>query len=187
MNTLKFSVTSSICVLLIGVLLVAWPEAAVTYLVIAIGGLFFLPGLLGMVGYFMASSKAGTDRKPAFPIVGLGSLLLGLWLMVDPAFFVSFLMYLLGGMLVLGALFQFMNYWSYRTVAKVSVVFYLMAGLMMVAGIVILLNPFQAAAVPFMILGISAIVYSVLDLVRLLHYRSQKNSNVVDVEVIEEK
>ena len=96
MRTLNYAAISSICALLVGILLVVWPEVAVNYLVITIGALFFLPGVLGVFGYFMSSGKQEAQARPMFPIVALGSALLGLWLMVMPAFFVGILMYLLG-------------------------------------------------------------------------------------------
>lgn len=55
MRTLNYAAISNICALLVGILLVVWPEVAVNYLVITIGALFFLPGVLGVFGYFMSS------------------------------------------------------------------------------------------------------------------------------------
>ena len=74
------------------VLLVAWPEAAILYLVITIGVLFLVPGLFSLSGYLIRGKQDGSR----FPIAGLGSLLFGLWLMIMPAFFVGILMYVLG-------------------------------------------------------------------------------------------
>ena len=45
MKTMNYSIIRCICALVIGVLLVAWPEAAILYLVITIGVLFLVPGL----------------------------------------------------------------------------------------------------------------------------------------------
>lgn len=48
MRSLSYPVLSSICALIIGILLVAFPELAVVYLVVTIGVLFLLPGLYGL-------------------------------------------------------------------------------------------------------------------------------------------
>lgn len=45
MKTMNYSIIRCICALVLGVLLVAWPEAAILYLVITIGALFLVPGL----------------------------------------------------------------------------------------------------------------------------------------------
>ena len=81
---MNYSIIRCICALVIGVLLVAWPEAAILYLVITIGVLFLVPGLFSLSGYLIRGKQDGSR----FPIAGLGSLLFGLWLMIMPAFFV---------------------------------------------------------------------------------------------------
>ena len=102
---MNYSIIRCICALVIGVLLVAWPEAAILYLVITIGVLFLVPGLFSVFGYLIRGKQDGSS----FPIAGLGSLLFGLWLMIMPAFFVGILMYVLGAVLVLAGISQIVN------------------------------------------------------------------------------
>ena len=52
MRLFGYSVMCSLCALIMGVLLVMWPEAAMIYLVITVGVLFLLPGLYGIFAYF---------------------------------------------------------------------------------------------------------------------------------------
>ena len=49
---MNYSIIRCICALVIGVLLVAWPEAAILYLVITIGVLFLVPGLFFFIRVF---------------------------------------------------------------------------------------------------------------------------------------
>ena len=122
-----------------GVLLVMWPEAAMIYLVITVGVLFLLPGLYGIFAYFASRSRAEDGSGRAFPIVALGSALLGLWLIVMPAFFVGILMYVLGALLVLGGIGQLMNFISVRKLTgSVPAIFYVIPVLLLLAGILIL-------------------------------------------------
>ena len=78
MRLFGYSVMCSLCALIMGVLLVMWPEAAMIYLVITVGVLFLLPGLYGIFAYFASRSRAEDGIGRAFPIVALGSALLGL-------------------------------------------------------------------------------------------------------------
>ena len=176
MKSLNYAAISSLCALAIGILLVVWPEAAIIYLVITVGVLFLLPGLFGLFSYYAASRHKDVEMRRSFPIVALGSTLLGFWLMIMPEFFVNILMYLLGALLVLGGLSQLINFIFVRQAVKVPLLFYL----------VILFNPFQAATVPFIVLGVTAIVYAVNDLIRLLFYHRKRNKNITDVTIIEE-
>ena len=75
MKTMNYSVIRGICAIIMGVLLVTWPESAIVYLVIAIGAMFLVPSLFSLVGYFVKGRQGGM----MFPIVSLGSLLFGLW------------------------------------------------------------------------------------------------------------
>lgn len=51
MKTMNYSIIRCICALVLGVLLVAWPEAAILYLVITIGALFLVPGLFSVYSW----------------------------------------------------------------------------------------------------------------------------------------
>ena len=75
MRLFGYSVMCSLCALIMGVLLVMWPEAAMIYLVITVGVLFLLPGLYGIFAYFASRSRAEDGSGRAFPIVALGSAL----------------------------------------------------------------------------------------------------------------
>ena len=92
-----------------------------------------------------------------FPIVSLGSLLFGLWLMISPAFFVGILMYVLGAVLVFAGISQIAHLLSARSYAAVPFGYYVMPVLILLAGLVVLANPFAAATIPFIILSNSKI------------------------------
>ena len=182
MKALNYSVIKGICAVLMGVLLVTWPEAAIVYLVIAIGVMFFVPSLFLLVGYFMKGRQEGA----MFPIVSIGSLLFGLWLMVSPAFFVGILMYVLGAVLVFAGISQIMQLVNARGWTQVATGYYIMPVLILLAGLVVLLNPFAAAAIPFIILGVSSIIYGITDIINLLRFRKKDDKKEENEVVIEE-
>ena len=176
MKSLNYALVSSLCALVIGILLVTWPDVAVSYLVITIGVLFLIPGLVGLFSYLALLNKSKADApRPVFPIVALGSTLFGVWLIIMPSFFVGVLMYVLGILLVLGGISQLANLIAARSFMPV----------ILAAGITVLFNPFATAEIPFIVLGISSIVYALMDMLRLLRFR-KKNKNIQDVTPIEE-
>ena len=185
MKTMNYSIIRCICALVLGVLLVAWPEAAILYLVITIGALFLVPVLFSVFGYL----SRGKQNGMSFPIAGLGSLLFGLWLMIMPAFFVGILMYVLGAVLVLAGISQIVNLSAARSWTVVPGGFFVVPVLVLIAGVVVLFNPFTAATVPFIILGVSSIVYGLSDLVNIIRFRQKKDIQtpiIEDVTPIEE-
>lgn len=176
---MNYSVIRGICAIIMGVLLVAWPEAAIVYLVIAIGAMFLVPSLFSLVGYFVKGRQMGM----MFPIISLGSLLFGLWLMVSPAFFVGILMYVLGAVLVFAGISQIVQLVNARGWTQVPVGYYIMPILILLAGLIVLLNPFAAAAIPFIILGVSSIVYGITDIINLIRFH-KKEEKIVEHEVV---
>lgn len=187
MKSLSYPVLSSICALIMGILLVAFPEPTMVYLVITIGVLFLLPGLYGLFFYFFQRRKQAVEGRMYFPVLALGSAILGIWLIVMPVFFVNILMYLLGALLLVGGLNLLAGCWAQRECGKVPVIFYLIAVLVIIAGLVVLFDPFGVAAGSLVIMGVTAIVYSITDLVRLWRYYRLMNKNVTDVKIIEEE
>lgn len=185
MRTMNYSIVRSICALVIGILLVAWPEAAILYLVITVGALFMIPGVFSVFTYL---TRKQTGRF-TFPVIGLGSLLFGLWLMIMPAFFIHIFMYVLGAALVLAGISQITDLTAARNWTRVPIGFFVVPSLILVAGIVVLFNPFTAATVPFIVLGVSSIVYALTDLIHIHRFQRQKpvdKTNVEDITILEE-
>ena len=65
MKSMNYSLIRTICALVIGLVLVLWPDAAINYIVITIGILFLIPGFIVLIGYF------GTKPEPVCPAVSL--------------------------------------------------------------------------------------------------------------------
>ena len=188
MKMMNYAMMRCVSAIAIGVLLMVWPEAAILYLVIAIGAVFFLPSLFSLIAYFMKGRQLGMY----FPIVSLGGLLFGLWLMISPAFFVGILMYVLGAVLVFAGISQVVNLLGVRSYASVSQGFFVTPILILLAGLIVLVNPFAAATIPFIILGVSSTVYGITEMINIYKFRKKEEKvmptemGIEDVTPIEE-
>ena len=89
MKGISNSFLRTICALIIGLVLVMFPNEAGDYFVITIGVVFLIPALLSIIGYFAMSA----EERRRLPIEGIGSLLFGLWLIIMPGFFADLLIY----------------------------------------------------------------------------------------------
>lgn len=172
MKTINNSVLRSLFAILLGLVLVLWPEVTIIYLVMTIGVFFILPGTLVLVNYLMRDKNelAPTVR---FPIEGVGSILLGTWLILTPAFFVNILMYILGALLVVAGLQQISMLVKARKWSTVPLGFYLMPLLILITGITILTYPFDTAANTFIIFGIASIAYGGIELLNGYKFRQK--------------
>lgn len=172
-----------IAALLIGILLVFWSQNAVTYLIMAVGCLFLIPGLLSLLAYFRQTFPEGNRSFGWSQVLGIGSILFGLCLIVSPVFFEKSLMYALGIILSYAGLSEIIQLTVARQWTRVPVGFYVTPVLVMLVGIFILFNPIESANVPFIILGIGCMVYGLSDMVNVIKFR-RRNSDVEEVQVV---
>lgn len=191
MKTVNFSFVRSLCSLLIGLVLLLWPDAATKYIVITIGALFLLPGILSLGGYFLFKPKEGASHR--FPLEGLGSLLLGAWLVAMPDFFANALIILLGVLLILGGIQQLVLLTISRRWSRVPLGFYLLPALITIAGFFAVFKPVDTGNTILMLIGVTTIAYALSELVHWFCFFRKRPSpinrnqltDVVDAEIID--
>jgi len=168
--------------IVMGVLLIQFPDDTMVGITIAIGVLFFLSGVVSIASY-MSARKHTTEyeiydaqgrlisgKKPMFPLVGIGSVLLGIILAVMPTVFVSWLMYILGFALVMAALAQLVAFFSARRIPVVGWGFAVCPLALLLAGIFVIFYPLESASAPLLILGWCLLLYGVTECVNETKY-----------------
>ena len=180
MKLLQSSFFRAICSIVIGILLLKYPDNSVTWLTMAIGILFLLSGIIALISYWTARRHAGeytiTDAEgnvisgsqPSFPIVGIGSVILGLTLMLSPDMFVRWLMYILGAMIILGSINQLIVLIAARRFGSIGAFFWIAPIILLIIGILIFVKPMESAELPLIILGWCMLVYGVTEVIHSL-------------------
>lgn len=178
-----------IVAIIIGLVLVIWPDMAGDYLVITIGVLFMIPGIIGLVKYFTVNNKAGISKS--FPLEFVGSLLFGLWLVIMPGFFADILMILLGVILVVAGIQQVYSLIVTRRWMAVPGGFFIVPTLILIMGVVILFDPTTARHTAFIIIGITCLVYAAAELVNWFMFTRRRPQippygDIIEVNGIDE-
>lgn len=188
MKVFQSSLLRAVCAIIVGALLVKFREQTVTWITIAIGVLFFVSGVFSCVTYFVARGKKDdvqvfdadgtqlTGLRPTFPIVGLGSLILGLILALMPGTFVTSLMYILAAILILGAVSQFLNLITASRMARIGVYFWIMPTLTLLVGIIAVVSPSSIATAPLFVIGWTMMVYGVVELVNTIKIHQMRRA-----------
>ncbi len=183
-KALMGSFLRAVCAIAIGILLILYPDSTVLWLTVAVGVLFFISGTISCLAYLNARRQlrigtqagketgSGTGRLPMYPIVGMGSLILGLLLALSPAVFVEGLMYILGLALVMGAINQYMSLLGASRIARVPFIYWVCPTLILLTGLLVLLKPMASAALPMLITGWCCLLYGVTEVVNALKIRS---------------
>lgn len=172
MKRTNIGILRGVLAIILGVVLVMWPEAAIIYMIMVIGACFLLPGIYSIVGYFLRN-KENEVTSPMFPLDGLGSLLLGAWLLIMPHFFVNILMYLLGAVLVLAGIQQIATLIRARKWSIVPYGFYVLPSLILLVGILILVYPMDVMANTLTVFGVATLFYGVNELINWYKFRKR--------------
>ena len=200
MKILQSSVFRSISAIAIGCLLIKYPDNTVTWITVAIGILFLLSGLISLIVYVHARKNVSefkimdseghviAGEKPTFPIVGVGSLILGAMLALTPNVFITALMYIIGGILILGAINQFMNLVNARKYGKVSFGFWVFPSVVLLIGLYVIIKPMVPASMAMLTLGWCSLLYGVTELVNSLKFHADRRKfrQAQEVPVAEE-
>lgn len=200
MKIFQSSVFRAISAIAVGILLIKYPDNTVTWLTVAIGVLFFLSGIISLVVYINARRNVSeykiTDaagnvvagERPTFPIVGVGSIILGAILALTPNIFITALMYIIGGMLILGAINQYMNLVNARKYGKIGFGYWIFPSIILITGIYVMIRPMDPASVAMLILGWCTLLYGVTEMINSLKFYSDKRkyAKAQEIAVAEE-
>ena len=202
MKIVQSSFFRAICSIIIGVLLLRYPDNTVTWITLAIGIMFLLSGVFSTLAYLNARKNSSdyviTDidgrviskGKPTFPLVGVGSIILGVMLVTSPSVFVEILMYIMGGILILGSLNQFMSLYNARRWGKMAWGFWVAPSLILLAGLYVMFQPMEAASMPMVVIGWCCLLYGASEVVNATKINLKKKgidkADIVEKESKEE-
>ena len=188
MKILRSAVFRAACAIITGILLINNPDSTVHWITIAIGVMFLVSGVISCATYINARKNAvGAELydaegrliaspRPPFPLVGIGSILLGLILAIIPGVFVKSLMYVLGVLIILGAINQFIALAGARRLFRVPVWFWVCPSLILVTGVFVMVKPMETASLPLLIIGWCLLFYGITECVNAVKiYRETKN------------
>ena len=220
MKVLQISAIRAIIVLVTGFLLVRYREETMTWMTITVGILFLLSGLVSCIAYYFEKEKVAKKtataeqqegqqeeenlKSPSFPIAGVGSIALGIILAVMPNTFITWVVYILAALLILGAVNQFMNLARSRQYARIPVYMWLFPTVILAIAILLISKPIETAQLPLLVLGWAFMYYGVLEFILIIRMYLVRKSyekaeeakvvtgdklvtdNIEDAEVVEE-
>lgn len=162
-----------LCSLLVGLLLLFNAEQMPALIVRLIGLLFLLPGVFGVFVYLYGQFNKNAVVRPSFPLMSIGSIMLGVYLEMYPDNFVTYLVFLMGFLLILAGINQFLSMFANRRVSPFSWLLMLMPVVLVGIGAYCVTHTSDAASTVFKILGATCIYYGLSDMflaLRTKHY-----------------
>lgn len=181
-------VARALLTLIVGVLFIVFSDLTAKWLIRLCGLAFVVPGLVAIISQLRRDPEA--QRVMLYPILGAGSILFGLVLIIWPHLFVDVLMYLLGALLLVLAAMQLYTLWDIqRKQIKIGAYLYLLPVLVLADGIYICADGDKTTNQSLLIIltGCGLIVYALLELitawiVRKFNKATEKNLPSVEVQ-----
>ena len=200
MKVLQSSFFRAVCAVIVGVLLIKYSDDTVRWITILIGVLFFLSGVISCAAYFGAKRHADdvqvfdangnqvAGSRPVFPIVGLGSVILGIILALMPSTFVTGLMYIFAAILILGAINQFVSLASISRFCHVGLYFWIMPSVILLVGLIAVVKPSVIATAPLFVIGWCMLLYGVVECIDTLKIMlARKHKAAADAAAAEQQ
>ena len=158
------SVIRSLSAVLIGLLLIIFKDSAVPFLVRMIGAAFFFPALISMINVYAQRKSAPLFSTVLMSIADVGSMLLGLWLIISPKMFLEMFVVVLAIALLCFSLFQIFNTLFFYGNLKGRWGVLLMPLLLTLFSVVVLFKPFAVISTATVVLGWCAVFSGVSDI-----------------------
>lgn len=203
MKILHSSIFRAVCSLIIGALLIKYPSDTATWIVVLIGVLFLLSGIISCVAYFFARRHSANNvittndgrvisaSMPSYPVLGLGSLLLGLILALRPSAVIDIMAYVLGAILIVGAITQMANLLTAHRLYRIPFLYWISPLLIFLVGLMSFVKPEWIAGAPLLVLGWCLVLYGVTEVVNAVKiysarrkYAKEQNASVAEIEDI---
>lgn len=206
MRIFQSSIFRAIVAIAVGILLVKYREDTMKWMTIAAGGLFFVSGLISVLAYLYERHKIdkiegskddaitkndyraeGNDyydaegnlvvrRKPMFPILGIGCMILGVILAVMPASLITGVAYVLAGILILGSVNQVVSLALARRYSSIPLLYWLLPLVTLITGILVIAKPTEAATLHLKAIGWGLMVYGIVECINSLKIYSLRKA-----------
>lgn len=172
-------------IILAGALVVKYREDMVTWLTVGLGAIFFISGVISCISYYIqrkhvlkmraegitlfdSEGKPIGQSMPTFPIVGVGSMILGVILASMPETFLSWLTYIFAAIILLVSVYQIADLIVANRYGRVGWAYWVMPIIMLLAAIVALVNPEAISSSPLFFLGWAMMISGAVMIVNIL-------------------
>ncbi len=174
-NTMVFM---AIIYLLLGVIMFLFPDTISDFICYFVGILFLFLGISGIVTYIKADIKGAMFTS--ILVVSILSATLGVYIVINPKLFASFIPLVMGIFLIVDAISKLsaaldlkkFNYGDWWQMLIVSLV-------ILTCGFILLFNPFEALTVGIRLIGILLVVDSISNVFAIYSYsKASKDSGI---------
>ncbi len=199
MKNLLSPLLRALIAVVVGILLIKYHEETLRWITILTGVMFFLSGVVSVANYYACrkpdegisvydnDGKKISLNRPVFPIVGIGSIVLGAILALMPVSFITGLTYIFALILILASVNQLVTLAHIRQIAQIGLFYWVAPSLILLVGLTALIRPEWIASAPLVVIGWGMVVYGVSEIINTLKanaarraYKRMVEANQID-------
>ena len=173
--------------IIFGIVLLIWPDVSMKTFCYVLGIMCVIFGIVHIIMYFSRDKMEAMLQMDM--VTGICLLAFGIFVLVRPELIISILPFVVGVILLLGAVVKFQNCLDMKKLGFTKWYLILIAALVMVAvGIILVINPFEAAEAMMILLGAGLLadgIISLFDIFMLnsLVKKAKKAAEEMDAEI----
>lgn len=151
--------------IVIGLLLVLFPEFFQNFLMIILGSVIALIGVIQLIMFFVPKKDdVAVMERRRVPFGSIITMAIGLLLILKAALFTEILVFSLGFILLIAGIGQIAMYMSLKRNSNVPPQMYIFPVLIIIAGLVAIFNPFGAIRTLIVFFGATMLFYGIAEL-----------------------
>ncbi len=165
----SYGYARAIVTLILGLVLIIWPEVATKWIITIIGAFIMAVGIVSIT--LSSVGKWKTDKGSLLAMNGLVDIVFGLLMLIFPTFFSSIIVFLFGFILILFGLGEIVGLVQSSTSVKIPWRLYIGPVITTICGVVMFFRHSEVMKTLFLFFGIALLIYSITEFISTFQVR----------------
>lgn len=161
----KYFQVMAIVAIIVGIILVAYPVTALSYIVITVGALLIISAASSLVEYYRLKNERSIAPSTSIVLNSVVTILIGGLLIISPLFVIDVLVKILSIILLIASGTQLVTFLTLKS-KKVIVPMYMFIApsILLIASLIMIFASIQSVATIIMMFGVGIIIYAAVEL-----------------------
>ncbi len=162
-NVFKNQIISYVVILLLGIILLAFPIETISIGTEIIAGIFIVAGLANII-YFFIDNNPKNKMDTIYFVISLAGIILGIYTFMKPLWLITVINIIVGCLLIIGAINNLRYLFKYKVKNYFWWIFTILSFVILILGIVVIINPIEVASIITRLEGASLIFEAIMSL-----------------------
>lgn len=174
----SYGYARAIVALVIGLILVIWPDEVKKYIMIILGALIAAVGIVSIILSYTGKWKS--EKVPLLLLNSIVDIAFGLVLMIFPKFFTSLIMFVFGLILLIFGLGEIINLVRTAKTVRIPWPLYIGPAITLILGIIMFFFPNESGNALFILFGATLLVYSASEFASTYTIRKEMKNIMIE-------